>query len=119
MNRLDVAQVKADFPLLAREVNGKRLVYLDSAATSQKPVSVIEAMTRYYEEQNANVHRGVYALAEEATAAFERARAKMARFLNARKAREIVFTKNVTEAMNLLARSWGQEIGRASCRERV
>ena len=108
MSKLDVAQVKADFPLLAREVNGKRLVYLDSAATSQKPASVIEAMTRYYEERNANVHRGVYTLAEQATAAFERARAKMARFLNARKAREVVFTKNVTEAMNLLACSWGR-----------
>jgi len=105
---LDVAAIKRDFPLLQRDVHGKRLVYLDSAATSQKPRSVIEAVADYYRRQNANVHRGVYSLAEEATAAFEHARARMAAFLNARQTREVVFTKNVTEAMNLLAHSWGR-----------
>ena len=80
---LDVARIKADFPILKRQVHGKRLVYLDSAATSQKPLAVLDAMDRYYREYNANVHRGVYTIAEEATAAFEAARAKVARFVNA------------------------------------
>ena len=76
---LDVARIKGDFPILERQVHGKRLVYLDSAATSQKPLAVLDAMDRYYREYNANVHRGVYTIAEEATAAFEAARAKRAR----------------------------------------
>ena len=105
---LDVPAVKADFPILGREVNGHRLVYLDSASSSQKPRQVLDAMTRYYETTHANVHRGVYAIAEEATRLFEEGRARMARFLNARQAREIVFTKNVTEAINLVAGSWGR-----------
>jgi len=110
---LDVAEIRRDFPVLEREFHGSRLVYLDSAATSQKPTSVIEAVDTYYRSTNANVHRGVYTLAEEATAAFESARARVARFLHAPSASEIVFTKNVTEAMNLVAGSWG----RANLRE--
>jgi len=102
------ARVRADFPILEREVNGKRLVYLDSAATSQKPLSVLAAMDDAYRRYNANVHRGVYTIAEEATAAYEAARAKVARFVAAPSANEIVFTKNVTEAINLVAYSWAR-----------
>ena len=105
---LDVDAIKADFPILGTSVNGHRLVYLDSASSSQKPKQVLDAMTRYYETTHANVHRGVYAIAEEATRQFEEVRAKMARFLNAPATREIVFTKNVTEAINLVAGSWGR-----------
>jgi cysteine desulfurase/selenocysteine lyase len=105
---LDVARIKQDFPILTRTVNGKRLVYLDSASSSQKPESVIAAMDRHQREFYANVHRGVYTISEESTAAYEGARTKMARFLNARAAREIVFTKNITEAINLVAHSWAR-----------
>jgi cysteine desulfurase/selenocysteine lyase len=106
--RLDVDRVRGDFPLLARKVNGRRLVYLDSAASSQKPAQVLAAMERYYETTHANVHRGVYAIAEEATREFEEARSKLARFVGARSASELVFTKNVTEAINLVAQAWGR-----------
>jgi cysteine desulfurase/selenocysteine lyase len=106
---LDVAVVKADFPLLSRTVHGKTIVYLDSAATSQKPAVVLEAMDRYYETINANVHRGVYTIAEEATNAFEGARAKVRRFINATSDAEIVFTKNATESLNLVVQAWGRE----------
>ena len=102
---LDVATVKKDFPLLSGNPD---LVYLDSASSSQKPASVLDAMTDYYETTHANVHRGVYGLAQEATERFEGARAKVARFLGAADASEVVFTKNVTEAINLLAHSWGR-----------
>ena len=102
---LDAATVKKDFPLLTAR---GELVYLDSASSSQKPRAVLDAMTDYYESTHANVHRGVYAMAEEATSRFEGARAKMARFLGAAKASEIVFTKNVTEAINLVAHSWAR-----------
>ena len=105
---LDVARIKQDFPILTRTVNGKRLVYLDSASSSQKPLSVIEAMDHHQREFYANVHRGVYTISEESTAAYEGARTKMARFLNARATREIVFTKNITEAINLVAHSWAR-----------
>jgi cysteine desulfurase/selenocysteine lyase len=104
---LDVERVRKDFPLLERQVHGRRLVYLDSAATSQKPQSVLDAMTRYYEMTNANVHRGVHALAEEATEAYESARNTVARFVCA-DPRGVVFTKNATEAFNLLAYSWAR-----------
>jgi cysteine desulfurase/selenocysteine lyase len=99
--------ITKDFPILHHEVHGRRLVYLDSANTSQKPTAVIEAIADYYETTNANVHRGSYELAVRATDAIEGARAKVARFINARETREVVFTKNATESMNLLARSWG------------
>lgn len=105
---LDVAAVRRDFPLLRRTMHGHPLVYLDSAATSQKPRAVIDAIVRYYERSNANVHRGVYELAEEATAAYERARAIVARFVNA-SVEETVFTRNASEAINLVARTWGRQ----------
>ena len=103
-----LADLRADFPILDRRVQDKRLVYLDSAATSQKPTSVLDAMEWYYRQQNANVHRGVYTLAEEATAAYEAARAKTARFLGAARPREVIFTKSTTEAMNLVAHAWAR-----------
>jgi cysteine desulfurase/selenocysteine lyase len=105
---LDVARIKADFPIFEREVNGKRIVYLDSAASAQKPRAVLEAMEHHHRHHYANVHRGVYTIAEESTAAYEHGRAKMAGLLNAHGANEIVFTKNVTEAMNLVAYSWAR-----------
>ena len=106
--RLDVARLRADFPILQTTVRGKPLVYLDNAATSQKPRAVIEATDRYYREQNANIHRGVYWLSEQATAAYEAVRAKAARFLGARESREIVFVRGTTEAINLVASSFGR-----------
>ncbi len=105
---LDVARIREDFPILAREVYGKPLVYLDNAATSQKPRQVIDALVRYYERHNANIHRAVHCLGEEATAAYEEARAKVARFINAPSPECIVFTRNTTEAINLLAYTWGR-----------
>ena len=108
MDPLDVAAIKKDFPILEREVHGGRLVYLDSANTSQKPRAVLDAMAQYYEQSNANVHRGTYLIAEEATAALEGARAKVARFIGASASREVVFTKNATEALNLVAKAWGR-----------
>jgi len=105
---LDPELIKKDFPILDQQVHGRRLVYLDSASSSQKPTSVIEAMTRYYETTHANVHRGVYAIAEEATKLFEAGRASVARFIGAADISEVVFTKNVTEAINLVAYSWGR-----------
>jgi len=110
---IDVARVQADFPILKRQVHGKRLVYLDSASSAQKPIQVLDAMDRLYRESYANVHRGVYTIAEETTAAYEGARAKVATLVNAGSASEIVFTKNVTEAINLVAYSWA----RANLRE--
>jgi cysteine desulfurase/selenocysteine lyase len=107
-NELDVTRIKADFPILRREVDGKRLVYLDSASSSQKPTAVLEAMDAQYRNYYANIHRGVYTIAEESTAAYEAARAKVARFLGAAAASEVVFTKNITEAINLFAYSWGR-----------
>jgi cysteine desulfurase/selenocysteine lyase len=104
---LDVAAIRAQFPLLDRQVHGKRLVYLDSAATAQKPQAVLDAMDRYYRETNANVHRGVYTIAEEATAAFEAARARTARFIGATDPHELILTRNATESINLVARTWG------------
>jgi cysteine desulfurase/selenocysteine lyase len=108
LGALDVATIKKDFPILAREVKGRRLVYLDSAASSQKPRQVLDAMQVFQETSYANVHRGVYEIAVEADQAFEGARDAVARFINAPSARDIVFTKNVTESINLIARSWGK-----------
>jgi cysteine desulfurase/selenocysteine lyase len=105
---LDTATVKKDFPILDVEVNGKRLVYLDSAASAQKPQAVLDCMDEVYETTYANVHRGVYSIAEEATARMEDARAKVARFVGAAAPREIIFGKNVTEMINLVAYSWGR-----------
>ncbi len=104
--RWDVERARRDFPIFARRVHGHRLVYLDNAATAQKPLSVLEALTRFYTEYNANIHRAVHALSEEATAAYENTRAKVQRFLNAAEAREIVFVRGTTEAINLVAHSF-------------
>lgn len=109
-DRIDVLQIREDFPILKREVTpGVPLVYLDSTATSQKPLAVIRAMNEYYEKTNANIHRGVHTLAEEATALYESAREKIARFIGARKSREIIFVRNTTEAINLVVFSWGRK----------
>ncbi len=105
---LDIEKVREDFPILKRKINGKPIVYLDNAATSQKPRQVIEAVGRYYEEYNANIHRGIYSISEEATTAHENARAKVARFINAQSPEEIVFLRGTTEAINLVANSWGR-----------
>ena len=105
---LDVTAVRKDFPLLAREVHGRPIVYLDSASSSQKPQAVLDAMDHYYETTHANVHRGVYAIAEEATRLMEEARAKVARFIGAPSDRGVIFTKNVTEGLNLVAKTWGR-----------
>jgi len=109
INLLDQNAIREDFPVLKREVKpGVHLVYLDSAATSQKPLTVMRAMNAYYERSNANIHRGVHTLAEEATTMYEEAREKIARFIGASHPREIVFTRNTTEAINLVAYSWGR-----------
>jgi cysteine desulfurase / selenocysteine lyase len=108
MTALDVARVRADFPILGREINGHPLVYLDSANTSQKPVQVLDVMRAYHERHNANVSRSVHTLGTESTAAYEDARAKIARFIGAATPDEVVFTKNSTEAINLVAHSAGQ-----------
>ena len=106
--KLDVARVKKDFPILDRELDGHRLVFLDSAASSQKPQAVLDAMDHYYATTHANVHRGVYTIAEEATAAYEAVRRQVARFIGAPSPRGVVFTKNATEAINLVAHSYGR-----------
>ena len=108
MKDLDIARIQSDFPILKRQVHGKRLVYLDSASSSQKPIQVLDTMDRIYRECYANIHRGVYSIAEETTAAYEEARAKIAGLVGAPSANEIVFTKNVTEAINLVAYSWAR-----------
>jgi cysteine desulfurase / selenocysteine lyase len=105
---LDVTRVRADFPILARKIRGKRLVYLDNAATTQKPQAVIDRIVRYYTEENSNVHRGVHHLSEVATAAYESARATVKKFIHARDEKEIVFTRGTTEAINLVAQAWGR-----------
>ena len=104
----DVERLRADFPILARNVRGKRLVYLDNAATTQKPRQVIDRIVRYYSEENSNVHRGVHFLSELATVEYENARGYVQRFLNARNEKEIVFTRGTTESINLVAQSWGR-----------
>ncbi|MEQ8371433.1 MAG: cysteine desulfurase [Alphaproteobacteria bacterium] len=106
----DAMAARSDFPILQRSMNGKPLVYLDSAASAQKPQTVIDAVSRSYETRYANVHRGVYRLAAEATADFEAARESVRRLLNARESREIVFVRGATEAINLVAQSWGQRL---------
>lgn len=103
-------ELRRQFPILDQQVNGHPLVYLDNAASSQKPRRVIDAIVRYYEHDNANVHRGVHTLASRATDAYEGARAKVARFLNAASEREIVFTRGTTSALNIVARSWARNV---------
>ncbi len=104
------AQVRPDFPILHQQVNGKPLVYLDNAATSQKPLVVLDALRDYYERDNANVHRGVHTLSSRATDAYEGARDKIAKFVNAASRQEIVFTRNASEAINLVAYAWGSTL---------
>jgi cysteine desulfurase / selenocysteine lyase len=109
-NNLDVSRIRADFPLLQREIRpGVPLVYLDSTASSQKPAQVMEAIDHFYRTSNANIHRGIHTLAEEATEAYEGARAKIAKFIGSASARQIIFTRNATEAINLIAYSWGRK----------
>jgi cysteine desulfurase/selenocysteine lyase len=103
----DVAGVRGDFPVLHQQVHGKPLVYLDNAATTQKPVQVIDAVSRYYQHDNSNVHRGVHQLSERATEAYEGAREVVRAFIGARSIREVVFTRNATESINVVARAWG------------
>jgi cysteine desulfurase/selenocysteine lyase len=105
---LDVRAIRADFPILGQAINGKPLAFLDSAASSQKPSAVIEAMDEYYRTTHANVHRGVYTLSERATELYEGARKKVARFIGAKSSREIIFTRNTTESINLVAQAWGR-----------
>lgn len=106
---LNLEQLRADFPILKRTVHGKRLVYLDNAATTQKPESVIEAISRFYRTHNANIHRGLHQLAEEATALYENTRKAVARFIGADDPRGVIFTRNCTEAINLVAYAWGRK----------
>src|SRR5476649_3033859 len=107
MNKtIDWSALRKDFPILDQKVHGKPLVYFDNAATSQKPRIVIEAMNDYYERYNANVHRGIHALAERATKEYERAREKITRFIKAPSSQSVIFTKGTTESINLVAYSW-------------
>lgn len=105
---LDLRRIRADFPALRQQVHGRPLVYLDNAATTQKPEPVLAALYKYYSEDNANVHRGAHTLSERATRGYEGARQTVARFLNARAEREIVFTRGATEGINLVAQAWGR-----------
>ncbi len=106
----DIARIRRDFPILKREVaSGARLVYLDNAATSQRPVQVLAEITRFYRDHNANIHRGVHTLSVEATDLYEQARAKVARFIGAADPREIIFTRNTTESINLVAHGWARK----------
>ena len=104
---LDIARIRDDFPILKRLVHGKPLIYLDNAATSQKPLAVVDALVEYYTQYNANIHRGIHALSEEATARYEGAREKVARFIGAPKPSTVIFTRNTTEAVNLVSHAWG------------
>lgn len=107
---LDITNIRADFPILSRQVKpGVEVVYLDSTATTQKPIQVIRSMDEYYQQTNANIHRGIHVLAEEATAMYEDARVKIAEFINAPSARQVIFTRNTTESINLVAQTWGRE----------
>jgi cysteine desulfurase/selenocysteine lyase len=107
----DVARIRADFPILSTTVRGKRLAFLDTAASAQRPLAVIEAVDHYERTSHANVHRGVYQLSQKATDAFEGARERVRRFLNASSLKEVVFTRGTTESINLVAQSWGQRLG--------
>ncbi|HYF39024.1 MAG TPA: aminotransferase class V-fold PLP-dependent enzyme, partial [Gemmatimonadales bacterium] len=110
---LDVERVRQDFPILSRRIRGRELVYLDNAATAQKPQSVIDAVSRFYAQENANVHRGVHYLSEQATEAYDRARRKVAHFIHARHPHEVVFTRGTTDGINLVAQSFGRTTLRA------
>src|SRR5208282_6275724 len=104
----DVRKIREDFPILKQKMHGKPLVYLDNAATSQKPQAVIDALVQYYTQYNANIHRGVYLLSERSTQAYEDARVKLQRFMNAAESREIVYVRGSTEGINLVAQTYGR-----------
>src|ERR1051325_5144531 len=106
-SNVDWKKLRADFPILDQKVHGKPLIYFDNAATSQKPRAVIAALVHYYEHDNANVHRGIHELSNRATAAYEAARVRTAKFIGAKSSDEIVFTRGTTEGINLVANSWG------------
>src|SRR5215813_7331067 len=108
VNEFDVEKIRRDFPILQQSVHGKPLVYLDNAATTQKPLAVIEALEHYYRHDNSNIHRGVHALSERATEHYETTRAAVQRLLNAADAKEIIFVRGTTEAINLVAQSYGR-----------
>ena len=110
---MDMKNIRSQFPILDQEVNGRPLVYLDSAATSQKPLSVIESVERYYREYNSNVHRGVHTLGTKATDGFEGARDKVRKFINAASREEVIFSRGTTTSLNIVATSYG----RAFCKE--
>lgn len=107
--KLNIEAIRAEFPILDQKVNGKQLVYLDNAATNQKPLRVIEALSDHYKKDNANIHRGIHTLAERSTTAFEATRASIQAFINANEAEEIVFTKGTSESINIVASSWGRK----------
>ena len=107
-NAFDVEHVRQDFPILAKPMRGKPLVFLDSAASAQKPQVVIDAISKTYDSDYANVHRAVYELSERATAAYEKARVKIARYINAKDPHEVIYVRGTTEAINLVAQSWGR-----------
>ncbi|GIV36384.1 MAG: hypothetical protein KatS3mg032_0763 [Cyclobacteriaceae bacterium] len=105
-----IQEIRKQFPVLGRTVNGKPLVYFDNAATTQKPLSVIQSLTDYYHNYNANIHRGIHTLAEEATRAYEATREKVRAFINASSAQEVIFVRGVTEGINLVASSYGRMV---------
>ncbi len=107
--KFDVESIRSDFPILARKINGRNLIYLDNAATSQKPRQVIKSLTDYYEQTNANVHRGVHTLSIEATDEYELARSKVANFINAPRPEEVIWTRNTSESLNLVAATWAEQ----------
>ena len=109
IKKFDVAEIRKQFPVLERKVKGKNLVYFDNAATAQKPQVVIDALVNYYQQFNANIHRGIHSLAEEATAAFEATSDTVKEFINAKYREEIIFTRGVTEGINLVAATWGRQ----------
>src|SRR3989440_4929444 len=114
--QIDWPILRRDFPILDQQVHGKPLIYFDNAATSQKPRAVIAALRHYYEHDNANVHRGIHELSNRATTAYEAARARAAKFINARSAEEIIFTRGTTEGINLVAQAWGSNFIKAGDR---
>src|ERR1044071_7967391 len=105
----DVAKIREDFPVLKQKIHGKPLVYLDNAATSQKPQSVIDAIVKFYEVDCANIHRGVHELSQRSTAAYEETRARVKKFINARSKTEVIFVRGTTEGINLVTQTWGRK----------
>src|ERR1051326_1345585 len=108
--KLDVEKIRKDFPILSRKVNSKPLIYFDNGATTQKPKQVINAIVKYYSEQNANIHRGVHTLSQEITSAYENARVTIQKHINAKHSHEIIFTRGTTESINLVATAFGKKI---------